>query len=72
MEITLPRRRSARRAGVRFHVGRLPEEEVTVVGGLPVTSVGRTLADLFLTGQDFDAVVRAAADAHSFPLLDRD
>jgi very-short-patch-repair endonuclease len=45
IEVTAERRvRSCR--GIQPHRGRLPHDEVTVVGGIPVTTVSRTLLDL--------------------------
>jgi putative AbiEi antitoxin of type IV toxin-antitoxin system/uncharacterized protein DUF559 len=48
IELTVPSRNGRmKRAGVRVHrTGRLPAEEVTVRGGIPVTTVARTLLDL--------------------------
>jgi predicted transcriptional regulator of viral defense system len=45
IEVTVPRWRR-KRAGVQVHVARLPGDEVTVVRGIPVTTVSRTLLDL--------------------------
>lgn len=44
-EVTRPRT-SRRRPGILCHVGALPRDETTVVDGIPVTSMSRTLFDL--------------------------
>lgn len=47
VEVTMPRRRRRRLAGVRIHrVRDLRDDEVTQVDGLPVTTPARTLLDL--------------------------
>lgn len=44
VEITAPR--LVRRAGIRCHVSRLPDDETTVIHGIPITTVPRTILDL--------------------------
>lgn len=46
IEFTVPRRRASRHSDLAFHVAKLPESDVTLVGGLPVTTVERTIVDL--------------------------
>jgi hypothetical protein len=46
VEITVPRRRVTREPGVRMRLAALTEDEVTLVDGLPVTTVERTILDL--------------------------
>jgi hypothetical protein len=48
-----------RRAGVRVHVAALPDEHVTVRGGIRVTSVARTVVDLARTSSFRSGVVVA-------------
>lgn len=51
-------------AGVRLHPGPGPEPtQITVVGGLPVTTVTRTITDLMHAGLDGDHVGGVVADA---------
>ena len=45
IDVTTPRGQRPRR-GIRFHRSSLPEDEVTVHDGIPVTTVPRTLFDL--------------------------
>lgn len=61
-ELTLPHRYQSTRAGLRVHRGDLPPGDVTVVAGLPVTSVPRTIVDLLGTGHDLEHVGQVAAD----------
>jgi len=46
IEVTVPRGRNGRVAGVRIRRRRLADEDVTVHDGVPVTTVARTLFDL--------------------------
>jgi predicted transcriptional regulator of viral defense system len=45
VDVTIPRERRSR-PGILFHCCRLPADEVTVVAGIPVTTVTRTIFDL--------------------------
>jgi hypothetical protein len=45
-EFTVPASRRTIRAGIRLHQARLDTTEVTIVDGLPVTTIERTIADL--------------------------
>jgi hypothetical protein len=62
VEFVLPERHRSRRAGVRFHRGELMSGEVTLVGGLPVTTSARTIADLLVDGYELGHVADAVAD----------
>jgi hypothetical protein len=44
LEVTVPRQR--RRPGIRIHRCVLPRDEITIVRGIPVTTLSRTLLDL--------------------------
>ena len=46
IHLTVPRTSSRRHPGLRLHTRQLSRDEVTQRGGLPVTTVTRTLADL--------------------------
>jgi hypothetical protein len=53
VEITVPRRRTTRIAGVRLHRGDLTRDEITTTNdGLPVTTVERTIRDLLVAQVD--------------------
>ncbi len=45
VEVTVPRGRKAR-PGIQLHYADLPADEVTVLHGIPVTSIARTLLDV--------------------------
>ncbi len=62
-EFTTGGRKQSRRLDIRLHRGRLGAGEWTVVGGLPVTTVARTVADLAaarIDGGHLASVVRDA------------
>lgn len=50
-ELTVPGRKQSRR-GIRMHRAALSADDVTLVGGLPVTTPARTAADLLRDGHD--------------------
>ena len=62
-ELTLPTRYQSTRPGVRVHRATLVPDDVTVVGGLPVTTAARTVADLLTAGHELEHVGQVAADA---------
>lgn len=68
-EFTLPGRKQSRRM-VRLHRSTLRADEVTVRDGLPVTTVEKTIADLFNDGHDTSHVADAVRDAESAGNLD--
>ena len=47
-EVTVPRQRRSR-SGIRFHRALLPADEKTILNGIPITSVPRTILDLAAT-----------------------
>jgi hypothetical protein len=57
-EFTLPQRKQTRREGIITHRGDLPEQDVTIVEGLPVTTAERTIADLLRAGNDPEHVAQ--------------
>src|SRR5664280_1845313 len=57
-EFTLAQRKQTARGGIRIHRGDLLEQDVTVVEGLPVTTVERTIADLLRAGHDPEHVAQ--------------
>src|SRR5664279_4621193 len=57
-EFTFAQRKQTARGGIRIHRGDLLEQDVTVVEGLPVTTVERTIADLLRAGHDPEHVAQ--------------
>jgi predicted transcriptional regulator of viral defense system len=45
VEVTVPRRRTTREQDVRLRRGDLTEDDITIIDGLPVTTVPRTILD---------------------------
>lgn len=65
-EFTSAKRRQTTQADLRFH--RAPVDgDVTIVGGLPVTSIPRTVEDLAKTGVDLDHLATIIRDALASP-----
>ncbi|NMH97381.1 transcriptional regulator [Pseudonocardia sp. K10HN5] len=62
-EFTTPARKQTRRADLRLHRGALPEGDVTLHRGLPVTTPARTIVDLLADGHDGGHVAGVLADA---------
>jgi len=46
IEFTVPRRRASKHPDLSFRIAQLPDNDVTLIDGLPVTTVERTIADL--------------------------
>lgn len=63
VDITVPRRRTTRDPHVRLRRGTLTDDEVTVIDGLPVTTVKRTVLDLLADHVDGGHVGDVIADA---------
>lgn len=63
VEFTIPRRRRTRDTTIRFHQAQLAPDEVTMVDWLPVTTVERTLADLFAEHLDGGHAADLLSDA---------
>lgn len=61
-ELTVASRKQTRR-GTRLHLGRLAAGDVTLVDGLPTTTVERTVADLLRDGHDLEHVADIAGQA---------
>lgn len=66
----MPRRRTTREPGVTFRRFAVPAPDVTVVDGLPVTTVDRTLCDLLNARTDAGHAGRVLADADQRGLTD--
>jgi hypothetical protein len=69
LEVTVRRSRRDLR-GITVHQARLPEDEVVVEDGIPVTSISRTLFDLATVLQEHQ-LERAANEAEMLRLTDR-
>jgi len=61
-EFVLPTRRQTRRADVRLHRGRVPDEHRIVLRGLPVTRAGWMIGDLLADHVDPESVGRITAE----------
>jgi hypothetical protein len=72
VELTVPVRRTTRDEGVLLHRLALETGDVTVVDGLPVTTVERTIADLLRSRADGAHVGTVIADADLKGMLDID
>jgi predicted transcriptional regulator of viral defense system len=62
-EFTTAVRRQATQPDTRYRKRDLPDEDVTRVNGLPVTTVARTVDDLATGGTDFDHLAAVVRDA---------
>ncbi len=62
-ELTTPVRRQTQRADLHYRRRDLPEEDVTIRDGLPVTTPERTIADLVEDRTDLSIVADALRDA---------
>ena len=63
IHITVPRSASRRRPGYRLHTSRITPAEITHYGGLKVTTVARTIADIAFDGLADDLVIQAVQEA---------
>lgn len=62
-EFTTPQRRQSQRAELRFRQRELAAQDVTIIDGLPVTGMERTVADLVEDRQDLSLVADVLRDA---------
>ena len=69
-ELTTPVRRQTQRADLHYRRRDLPEEDVTIRDGLPVTTPERTIADLVEDRTDLSIVADAVRDASRKSELD--
>ncbi|MGY4770999.1 type IV toxin-antitoxin system AbiEi family antitoxin domain-containing protein [Kribbella sp. CWNU-51] len=67
----LDRHRGGRIAGVRHHRGKLPPDDLSMMSGLPVTTVPRALIETACTSS-FEAAVISADAAHRDHAISRD
>ncbi|MBK7822787.1 MAG: type IV toxin-antitoxin system AbiEi family antitoxin domain-containing protein [Tessaracoccus sp.] len=71
-EFTTPTRRQTQRPDVHYRTRVLPEQDVTIRDGLPVTTRERTIADLVEDRQDLSLIGDALRDAAGQSRLDSD
>jgi predicted transcriptional regulator of viral defense system len=71
IHLTVPRTSSRRHPGLRLHTSRLSRDEVTQRGGLPVTTVTRTLADLISGHWPEEQIFQAIQEAVQRGLVTR-
>lgn len=71
-EFTTPTRKQTQRPDVRYRTRVLPDEDVVIRDGLPVTTRERTIADLVEDLQDLSIVADALRDAARQSRLDTD
>lgn len=65
IDFITPKRRTTRRDDIHLRTGALTRDEWTLVDGLPVLTVERTLADLIAAWTDESLVAAALAEAHA-------
>lgn len=70
VELHSPVRRQTERTGLRYRRRVLKDRDVTLAGGLPTTSVERTVADLIADRYDLSLVIDALRDAARAGSLD--
>ncbi|MCM2427992.1 type IV toxin-antitoxin system AbiEi family antitoxin domain-containing protein [Streptomyces sp. RKAG337] len=70
VQISVPRRRTTREPAVVLHQVAVPVEDITMVDGLPVTTVERTICDLLKSRADAGHVGRILAEADQQDLID--
>lgn len=70
VQISVPRRRTTRDPGVVLHRQTISVDDITLVDGLPVTSVERTIEDLLRARADGGHVGRVVSDADQRGLID--
>jgi len=63
IDLIIPRNASRRHAGLALHTNRLDPEDITIIAGLPVTAVPRTIADVAASGLADELVIQAIHEA---------
>jgi len=71
IHLTVPRTSSRRHPELRLHTSRLSRDEVTQRGGLPVTTVTRTLVDLITGHWPEEQILQAIQEAVQHGLVTR-
>lgn len=52
IHITIPKTRSRRHAGIKYHTCKISDQEITNFNSLPITTVERTITDVIRSGLD--------------------
>jgi predicted transcriptional regulator of viral defense system len=63
IHVIVPRTASRRRKSLRLHTNRMQPDEITILYGLPVTTVARTIADVASSGLAEELVRQAIREA---------
>jgi len=63
IHITIPKNRSRRRTGVRYHTSKISKKETTNFEGLPITTVERTITDGIRSGLEAGLMQQAVDQA---------
>lgn len=71
-EFTTPTRKQTQRPEIRYRTRVLPDADVTIRSGLPVTTPERTIADLVENRQDLSTIADVLRDAARQSRLDTD
>ncbi|MGO4957939.1 type IV toxin-antitoxin system AbiEi family antitoxin domain-containing protein [Luteococcus sp. Sow4_B9] len=72
VSFTTAARRQTQKTDIRYRSRKLPDSDITIAGGLPVTTVERTIADLVETDEDLSTVSDAYRDASLRMTVNRD
>ncbi|MGV8857651.1 type IV toxin-antitoxin system AbiEi family antitoxin domain-containing protein [Rhodoglobus sp.] len=70
-EFTVPTRRQTQRREIRYRQRALDRKDITIVAGLPVTTIERTIADLVEARTDLSLLAAVVRDATRKTSLDR-
>ena len=72
VHVTVPKSRSRRPQGIKFHTCDITDQEITSFNGLPITTVERTITDVIRNGLDEHLVRHAIEQSMEQGLLTRD
>lgn len=63
IHLTIPKNRSRRQKGIKYHTARIAPQETTTFNGLPITTVERTITDVIRSGIDATMIKQAIEQA---------
>ena len=63
IHITIPKNRSRRQKGIKYHTSRIAPQETTTFNGLPITTVERSITDVIRNGMDATLIKQAIKQA---------
>lgn len=72
VSFTTAARRQTQKTDIRYRTRKLPDSDIAIAGGLPVTTVERTIADLVEANEDLSTVSDAYRDASLRMTVNRD